>query len=71
VPNLKTRDLSRKQLKSLISDEKKLADLEAELKDDLRQHVLELVQSIEAGQEVVETDLGELSEASIGCDGLH
>jgi hypothetical protein len=54
-------------IEDVVSDEKKLADLEAELKDDFRQHVLELVQSIEAGQEVVETDLGELSEASIGA----
>ena len=50
-----------------INDEKKLADLEAELKDDFRQHVLELAENIEVREEPTETYLGKLSEASIGA----
>lgn len=53
-----------------INDEKKLADLEAELRNDLRIHILELAQDIEAGEEpdeLSESDLGELSEASMGA----
>jgi hypothetical protein len=48
-----------------IGDEEKLANLETELKDDFRQHVLELAQSIETGGEEDKPELGELSEASM------
>ena len=53
-----------------IGDEEKLADLEAELRDDLRIHILELAQDIQSGEEPVESDepdLRILSEASIGA----